>query len=266
MDEKRQKGELGMKKALLVISFGTSYEVAMKAIENIEKKLSSAFPDYDFNRAFTSGMIIKKLLRTKNQKIETTTEALGRLYEEGYEEVLCQPTHIINGIEYDKMCRMIAEYRDKFKKLRVGTPLLTESEDFGECAKRVMENMPKVGENEALVFMGHGTDHFANGAYSQIENTLRHIGYENVYVGTVEGFPDLSYVEKRLKKKGVKRVYLAPLMIVAGDHARNDLAGEEEDSWKSILEAAGYEVEVKLQGIGEYDSIAELFVEHAKNA
>lgn len=255
-----------MKKALLVISFGTSYDVAMKAIENIEEKLAKAFPDYDCNRAFTSGMIIKKLLRTKNQKIETTTEALERLYKEGYEEVLCQPTHIVNGIEYDKMCGMISEYTQKFKTIKIGTPLLTEEEDFLECAKRVMENMPSITEKEAIVFMGHGTEHFANGAYSQMENTLRSMGHENVYVGTVEGFPTIDYVEQRLEKKGVKKVYLAPLMIVAGDHARNDLAGEEEDSWKSILEAAGYEVEVKLQGIGEYDSIAQLFVEHAKAA
>lgn len=254
------------KKAIVVISFGTSYAEAEKGILHIEEAIQKEFSDYDFFRAFTSGMIINKLKRTKNIHIENPEEALDRLAQEGYEEVLCQPTHIINGDEYDKMCRMIGKHHDKFKSLKVGTPLLTECEDFMKCAPVIMSLTPELKDGEALVLMGHGSVHFANSAYCQMEHILRYQDYDNVYVGTVEGFPELDYVMKRMKKKGVKKVYLAPFMIVAGDHARNDLAGEDEDSWKSILTEAGYEVEVILQGMGELDAIADMFVEHAKKA
>lgn len=254
------------KKAIVVISFGTSYAKAEKAILHIEEALKKEFADYDFFRAFTSGMIIHKLKTTKNISIENPEEVLSRLAKEGYEEVLCQPTHIINGDEYDKMCGMIGKHHDKFKSLRVGTPLLTGYEDFMKCAPIMMSLTPELKKEEALVFMGHGSVHFANSAYCQMEHILRYQEYENVYIGTVEGFPGLDYVMKRIEKKEIKKVYLAPFMIVAGDHATNDLAGEEEDSWKSILTKAGYEVEVILKGMGELDAIAEMFVEHAKKA
>lgn len=254
------------KRAVVVISFGTSYEAAERAIIHIEEKIRGAFPGYDFFRAFTSGMIIKKLKKTRSVFIENPEEVFGRLEKEGYRDIVCQPTHIINGEEYNKMCAMVARYRGSFRSLKVGTPLLTKEEDFMECAPVLMEVMPKLAADEAAVFMGHGSGHFANGAYCQMENTLRYLGYENAYVGTVEGFPGIDYVMQRMKRKGFRKVFLAPFMIVAGDHARNDLGGDGEDSWKSILLSAGYEVEVILQGMGEIDAIAGMFVEHAKRA
>ena len=254
------------KKAIVVISFGTSYEEAEKAIVNLENALQEAFAGYDFYRAFTSGMIIRKLKRTRGIQIGNPEEVLDFLAEKGYEEVVCQPTHIINGDEYDKMCRMIGKHHSSFQSLKVGTPLLTECEDFMRVAPLLSNLAPNRKEKEALVLMGHGSVHFANSAYCQMEHVLHYLDYEDVYVGTVEGFPELDYVMKRLKRQEIKKVYLAPFMIVAGDHARNDLAGEEEDSWKSILTKAGYEVEVILKGMGELKEVARIFVEHANKA
>ena len=255
------------KKALLVVSFGTSFEEALPAIVNIEETCKKAFPDYDFYRAFTSGMIIRKWARTKNVIIHNPDEVMKRLVAEGYEEVICQPTHIINGLEYDKMMNMLLAYKDQIPTIKVGTPLLTEEEDYKEACEIVMQELEKpLAKDEAFVFMGHGTEHFANSAYSQFENMLRDLGHESTYVGTVEGFPGLDYVIRRLKIRDIKKVYVMPLMIVAGDHARNDLAGAEADSWDSILKADGFETEVIMKGLGEIDAIAEMFVKHLKKA
>lgn len=251
------------KQALMVVSFGTSYDVALPAIENIERICREAYPDHDFYRAWTSGMIIRKLARTKNIKIHSPEEIMEHLAQEGYEEVLCQPTHIINGVENDKMIDMLSKFTDKIPTIKIGAPLFTEQKDYEKVCEIVMNELDSpLAEDEAFVLMGHGTDHHANSAYCQFENTLRNSGYENVYVGTVEGFPDINYVIDRLKKKGVKKVTLMPLMIVAGDHARNDLAGEEEDSWKSIMEKEGFETKIILKGLGEIDAIGDVFVEH----
>ena len=255
------------KKALLVVSFGTSFDEALPAIVNIEETCKKAFPEYDFFRAFTSGMIIRKLKRTRQQIIHSPEEIMEQLAGEGYEEVICQPTHIINGMEYEKMMNMLAPYKAKIPLIRVGTPLLTEEEDYKKACEIVMKEIKlPMAEDEAFVLMGHGTEHFANSAYCQFENMLRDLGYENTYVGTVEGFPGLDYVIRRLKLRQIKKVYLMPLMIVAGDHARNDLAGAEEDSWDSILKAAGFETQIILKGLGEIDAIAEMFVEHLRQA
>ena len=252
---------------LLVVSFGTSFEEALPAIVNIEETCKKAFPDYDFYRAFTSGMIIRKWARTKNVIIHNPDEVMKRLVAEGYEEVICQPTHIINGLEYDKMMNMLLAYKDQIPTIKVGTPLLTEEEDYKEACEIVMQELEKpLAKDEAFVFMGHGTEHFANSAYSQFENMLRDLGHESTYVGTVEGFPSLDYVIRRLKIREIKKVYVMPLMIVAGDHARNDLAGAEADSWDSILKADGFETEVIMKGLGEIDAIAEMFVKHLKKA
>ena len=194
-------------------------------------------------------------------------EVMKRLVAEGYEEVICQPTHIINGLEYDKMMNMLLAYKDQIPTIKVGNPLLTEEEDYKEACEIVMQELEKpLAQDEAFVFMGHGTEHFANSAYSQFENMLRDLGHESTYVGTVEGFPSLDYVIRRLKIRDIKKVYVMPLMIVAGDHARNDLAGAEADSWDSILKADGFETEVIMKGLGEIDAIAEMFVKHLKKA
>ena len=244
------------KKALMIVSFGTSFDEAMPAIVNIEETCRKAFPDYDFYRAFTSGMIIRKL-----------KEVMEKLAAQGYEEVLCQPTHIINGMEYEKMMGMLTPYKDRIPVIRAGKPLLTEEEDYRKACQIVMQELSRpLHKDEAFVLMGHGTEHYANSAYCQFENMLRDLRYENTYVGTVEGFPGLDYVIRRMKIRGIRKVYLMPLMIVAGDHARNDLAGAEADSWDSLLQAEGFETEVFLKGMGEMDGIAQLFVEHLKAA
>ena len=255
------------KKALLVVSFGTSFEEALPAIVNIEETCKKAFPDYDFYRAFTSGMIIRKWARTKNVIIHNPDEVMKRLVAEGYEEVICQPTHIINGLEYDKMMNMLLAYKNQIPTIKVGTPLLTEEEDYKEACEIVMQELEKpLAKDEAFVFMGHGTEHFANSAYSQFENMLRDLGHESTYVGTVEGFPGLDYVIRRLKIRDIKKVYVMPLMIVAGDHAQNDLAGADPDSWMNRLSSEGYEVTPVLKGLGEYPQVRQILVEHVQQA
>ena len=255
------------KKALMIVSFGTSFDEAMPAIVHIEETCRRAFPEYDFYRAFTSGMIIRKLKKTKNVQIDNPQEVMEKLAARGYDEVLCQPTHIINGMEYEKMMGMLRPYKEQIPVIRVGKPLLTEEEDYRKTCQIVMQLLSApLAKDEAFVLMGHGTEHYANSAYCQFENMLRDLGYENTYVGTVEGFPGLDYVIRRMKIRGIRKVYLMPLMIVAGDHARNDLAGAEADSWDSLLRAEGFETEIFLKGMGEIDGIADLFVEHLQAA
>ena len=255
------------KKALMIVSFGTSFDEAMPAIVHIEETCRRAFPEYDFYRAFTSGMIIRKLKKTKNVQIDNPQEVMEKLAAQGYDEVLCQPTHIINGMEYEKMMGMLRPYKEQIPVIRVGKPLLTEEEDYRKACQIVMQQLSApLAKDEAFVLMGHGTEHYANSAYCQFENMLRDLGYEHTYVGTVEGFPGLDYVIRRMKIRGIRKVYLMPLMIVAGDHARNDLAGAEADSWDSLLRAEGFETEIFLKGMGEIDGIADLFVEHLQAA
>ena len=255
------------KKALIVVSFGTSFDEAIPAIENIERICREAYPDYDFFRAFTSGMIIRKIHRTKGITILNPEQVMEKLVAEGYEEVLCQPTHIINGNEYDKATDMIVKYKDQIPSIKIGSPLLTDEQDYVKACKIVMNELEEpLGDKDAFVLMGHGTDHHANSAYCQFENMLRDLGHEKAYVGTVEGFPTLDYVITRLRRRGIEHVTIMPLMIVAGDHARNDLAGAEADSWDSILKAEGFRTTVILKGLGEIDAIGQMFVEHLGEA
>lgn len=250
------------KKALAVISFGTTYPQAREAIGQIEKALCAALPDYDFFRAFTSGMVIRKIEREEGIKIPNPAELMRHLSDAGYEKVLCQSLHVMPGFEYEKMLAQLAPYREKFTQLSVGKPMLFGADDYGHICARLLRDLPTLAADEAYIYMGHGTEHFANATYSQVENMFRFLGAERVFVGTVEGFPDLEYIRRRLKKHGVRKVTLAPFMIVAGDHAQNDLAGEEEDSWKTVLEADGYEVTADLRGLGDMDAVRELFVRH----
>lgn len=251
-----------VKKALAVISFGTSYPDARAAIEQIENALAGARPDYDFYRAFTSGMIIKKIEREEGVRIPTPEELMQRLAGEGYDEVICQSLHVIPGHEYEKMCAQIEPFRTKFRRLEIGKPLLWDAADYQRCARALIEHMPRLADNEAFVYMGHGTDHPSNACYALMENTLRFRGAERVYMATVEGFPNFDYILRRLHRHEITRVYLAPFMIVAGDHAQNDLAGDEEDSWKYLLLQEGYDTEESLTGLGEYAEIAALFAAH----
>ena len=252
-----------MKKAILVVSFGTSYhETRKKTIEACENKIKESFKDYDFYRAFTSGMIINKLKKRDNMFIDNPSEALEKLYNAGYKEVVVQSLHIICGDEYNKLKDMVAQYEDKFDKISIGRPLLTYIDDYRETIEAVKKDLDKMDIDEAVVFMGHGTEHESHSSYPAIEYMFRDYGI-NAFVGTVEGYPELEQVIKKLKNRNIKTVDLLPFMLVAGDHAINDMASDEEDSWKTILEKEGFNVKVHVKGLGENPYIQEKFKNHA---
>ena len=250
-----------MEKGILVVSFGTSHlDTMKKTISVIEQEISERFQEYRVYRAFTSGMIIRKLKRTENLAVDTVQEALNRMKEDGIEDVIVQPTHIINGVEYDRMMKDLMENMFLFRRIRVGKPLLSSGDDYKKSIHAVMAET-QLEDDEVLVLMGHGTDHHANSAYPTLEYTFHALGYNQVLVGTVESFPELKNVMAKLEISGKKKVVLMPFMLVAGDHAKNDMAGEE-DSWKSELEDAGYEVRVIMKGLGEFEGIRKIFTEH----
>lgn len=250
-----------MEKGILVVSFGTSHlDTMKKTISVIEQEISERFQEYRVYRAFTSGMIIRKLKRTENLAVDTVQEALNRMKEDGIEDVIVQPTHIINGVEYDRMMKDLMENMFLFRRIRVGKPLLSSVDDYKKSIHAVMAET-QLEDDEMLVLMGHGTDHHANSAYPTLEYTFHALGYNQVLVGTVESFPELKNVMAKLEISGKKKVVLMPFMLVAGDHAKNDMAGEE-DSWKCELEDAGYEVRVIMKGLGEFEGIRKIFTEH----
>lgn len=254
-----------MKKAVLVVSFGTSYhETRAKTIDVVEDRIKNALKDYDFYRAFTSNMIIKKLKNRDGIEIENPVQALTRLSEEGYKEVVVQTLHIICGEEYNKLKDQVKEFEPKFEKLTLGRPLLTTIEDYKDTVEAIKGDLPKLNNREAIVFMGHGTNHESHSAYPAIEYFMRDKDI-NAYVGTVEGYPEIQHVIKKIKDGNIEKVYLMPFMLVAGDHAINDMASDEEDSWKSILDSEGLKVEVILKGLGEYLGIQEKFMRHAED-
>ena len=255
-------------KALLAVSFGTSYaDTLEKNIAAIEADLAAAFPERTLRRAFTSGMILRRWKRERGVDMDNVPAALERLEREGYTDVLVQPTHVMNGEEYHKRAPQAEGYRDRFDKLTVGVPLLTAAEDYLDLGKALMEILPPKSEDRAVIYMGHGSEHQANSAYALMEYAFHDLGRTDIIVGTVEGYPDFAAVLRRLKERPrVKEVELRPLMTVAGDHAKNDLAGEEDDSWKNVLEGLGYRVNCVLTGLGEYPQVRELFVAHARQA
>lgn len=253
-----------MKKALLVVSFGTSYhDTREKTIHAVENKIKESFEGYDFYRAFTSNMIINKLKKRDGIEIDNPVQAIEKLYKDGYEEVVVQTLHIICGHEYVKLKNQISNYKGKFSSLKFGRPLLFGIEDYKETVEAVKEVTDKM--DSTVVLMGHGTDHESHSAYPAIEYYFRDMGAD-VYVGTVEGYPEIDSVVKKLKERNIKKVHLMPFMLVAGDHAQNDMAGDEEDSWKNIIESEGIETEVHLNGLGEIEKIQQKFVNHALEA
>ncbi|SHH40314.1 sirohydrochlorin cobaltochelatase [Tepidibacter thalassicus] len=254
------------KKAVLVVSFGTSYADTRKVtIEACESKIDKAFPDYEMRRAFTSDIIIKKLKERDKIKVDTPKEALTKLKKEGFSEVIVQPLHVINGAEYDDLIAEVNNFKNDFDKLVVGNPLLTSIEDYKNLVEALKTQMPELKDNEAVVFMGHGTHHYSNSAYACLDYMFEDMGIR-AYVGTVEGYPTLDNVIKKLKRDNVEKVILMPLMLVAGDHANNDMAGDEEDSWKSVLKKEGFVVEAYLHGLGENEKVQDMYVQHAKEA
>lgn len=255
------------KKAILVVSFGTSFNETRKVtIDALEQAIGEANPDATVYRAWTSNFIIRKIEKRDGVKIDTVAEAFARMEADGVTDVVVQPTHVINGIENDKMTAECRSYAEHFASIKVGTPLLTSQEDAEECVDALREDYTFVADDEAVVFMGHGSEHYASFVYPAMNFIFRDKGYDNFFLGTVEGYPELPSIVKELKRLQPKKVYISPFMIVAGDHANNDLAGDEEDSWKSILEAEGFKVEPVLVGLGERASIRKIFVEHAEKA
>lgn len=251
------------KKALLVVSFGTSHaETREKTIGTIEKNIAEAFPEYEVRRAFTSGMILKVLEKRDGIIIDNVAEAMNRLVSDGFHEVLVQPTHVIPGDEYDNMVTDIQMFADKYEKITIGTPLLYNTDDYRKVIQAVMEQFPDLSKREALVLMGHGTEHPINPVYAALDYQFKDMGYDNVFVGTVEAYPDVETVFRQVDAYHPDKIVLLPLMVVAGDHAVNDMAGEEEDSWRNIFEKAGYEVSCILKGLGEFQSIRDIYLEH----
>ncbi len=269
VDRAVEKLEQSADTAILVVSFGTSFnnsrDITIGAIEN---EIADAFPQYPVRRAFTSQIIIDKLAERDGLEIDNVTQALDRAVADGIRTLIVQPTHMMSGYEYTDLSNELAEYESDFEKIVLGEPLLTTEEDF-QAVATALENATKEFDDgeTAIVFMGHGTEADSNQIYSQMQETATEKGLENYYIGTVEAEPTLEDVMAALKEKGsYKKVVLEPLMVVAGDHANNDMAGDDEDSWKNMLEAEGYEVTCRLTGLGEMADIRRIYVDHTRAA
>ena len=231
LDNPRNQDEIG-EKELLVVSFGTSFNDSRRlTIGAVESALEKAFPEYAVRRGFTSQIIIDHVAKRDGEIIDNMQEALDRAVDNGVKTLVVQPTHLMNGLEYEEMSKAIAQYSDAFEQISIGQPLLTSDEDFQAVAKAITEATADYDDGEtAIVFMGHGTEAESNGVYAKMQQVLTDGGYAHYYVGTVEATPSLDDVLEAVKQGSYKRVVLRPLMVVAGDHANNDMAGEEDDS------------------------------------
>lgn len=254
-------------KALLVVSFGTSFpETREKTIGAIEDDLAAAFPDRRFYRAWTSGVIRRKLKSATGETIDSVAEALARMAAGGMRDVLVQPTHMIAGEEYEKLCQELMQDKAMFSSVAVGTPLMAEEEDVAAVAKLLPALCPQVGREDMAVWMGHGSGALRMPVYEMLNEQLQNSGFDNHAVGTVEFAPGFEDVLRRVKKRRPHRVVLSPLMVVAGDHAVNDMAGDGPDSWKSRLRAEGVDVACVLKGLGEYAAVRALYTVRAGKA
>ena len=253
------------KKAILAVSFGTSHNDTRKiTIDAIEQDMQAAFPDYALYRAWTSKMIIKKVNARDGVHICNMKEAMEKMLQDGITDVLVQPTHVINGIENDLMKEDALAFQEQFHSISFGDPLLTSEQDNLAVIDAITSEFKTLTKDEVLVLMGHGTTHYANAIYAALDYTFKDKGYSNIFLGTVEAYPTMESLLKMVHAYQPKKVVLAPFMIVAGDHAKNDMASDEPDSWYSQFKAAGYDVEPVLKGLGEYTGIRKLFIEHLK--
>ena len=275
---------------LLVVSFGTSFNDSRTAdIGGIEKALQTAYPDWSVRRAFTAQIIINHVQARDDEKIDNMDQALQRAVDNGVKNLVVQPTHLMHGAEYDELTAAVESYKDKFESVSIAEPLLGEVGDSddavnddkkavaeaitAEAVKTAGYDSLEVAEADgtAFVFMGHGTSHTAKISYSQMQSQMNDLGYDNVFIGTVEGKPEDTACEaviEKIKEAGYKKVVLRPLMVVAGDHANNDMAGDDEDSWKSQFEASGAfdKIDTQIAGLGEISAIQDLYVAHTKAA
>ena len=284
-DDARNEDNIGDNE-LLVVSFGTSFnDSRVKDIKGIEDALQAAYPDWSARRAFTAQIIINHVQARDGEKIDNMEQAMERAVANGVKNLVVQPTHLMHGAEYDEMMEMIDSYRDKFESVAVAEPLLGEvgndatviNQDKEDVAKAVTAEAVKTAgydsltaaadDGTAFVFMGHGTSHTAKVSYSQMQTTMDTLGYDNVFIGTVEGEPEETSCEnviEAVKAAGYTKVVLRPLMVVAGDHANNDMAGSDDDSWLSQFNASGAfeSVDCQIAGLGEIDAIQQLYIAH----
>lgn len=252
------------KKTILVVSFGTSYnENRALTLDAIEESIAQRHPDWDVRRAYTAQTVIDILEKRDGLKIDNVTQAMDRLVADGVKELIVQPTLVMPGYEYEDVASEVAPYADKFEKFALGKPLIYYNEDYDAVVDALVAAIPEVGQDDtAVVLMGHGSHHFANATYAALDYVLHAKGYENVFVGTVEGFPTVDQVIANVTAFGAKKVVQYPFMIVAGDHANNDMAGDEEDSWTSLFTQAGFEVENRLVGLAQNEGIVNIIFAH----
>ena len=287
LDDARNQDEIG-ENELLVVSFGTSFNDSRVAdIKGIEDALQAAYPDWSVRRAFTAQIIINHIQARDGEKIDNMTQALDRAVANGVKNLVVQPTHLMHGAEYDEMCEAIEAYKDQFESVSIAEPMLGEvgsdatviNADKEAVAKAItaaavseagFESLEAAKDaGTAFVFMGHGTAHVAKVTYSQMQTQMQNLGYEHVFIGTVEGEPEETSAEaviEAVKAAGYTNVVLRPLMVVAGDHANNDMAGSDDDSWKTMFEAAGFTVDCQIHGLGEIADVQALYVAHTKAA
>ena len=286
LDDARNQDEIG-ENELLVVSFGTSFNDSRVAdIKGIEDALQAAYPDWSVRRAFTAQIIINHIQARDGEKIDNMTQALDRAVANGVKNLVVQPTHLMHGAEYDEMCEAIEAYKDQFESVSIAEPMLGEvgsdatviNADKEAVAKAItaaavseagFESLEAAKDaGTAFVFMGHGTAHVAKVTYSQMQTQMQNLD-ENVFIGTVEGEPEETSAEaviEAVKAAGYTNVVLRPLMVVAGDHANNDMAGSDDDSWKTLFEAAGFTVDCQIHGLGEIADVQALYVAHTKAA
>lgn len=288
-DDPRNQDEIG-ENELLVVSFGTSFnDSRAEDIKGIEDALAAAYPDWSVRRAFTAQIIINHVEARDEENIDNMQQALDRAVENGVKNLVVQPTHLMHGAEYDEMTEAVNEYKDKFESVAIAEPMLGEVGDDASvinddkkavaqaitdeaCKEAGFDSMDAAAEaGTAFVFMGHGTSHTANVTYDQMQTQMEDLGFKNAFIGTVEGEPEDTACDKvieKVKEAGYKNVVLRPLMVVAGDHANNDMAGDDEDSWKSQFVASGNfeNVDCQIEGLGRIEAVEQLYVGHTKAA
>ena len=288
-DDPRNQDEIG-ENELLVVSFGTSFnDSRAEDIKGIEDALAEAFPDWSVRRAFTAQIIINHVQARDDEKIDNMQQALDRAVANGVKNLVVQPTHLMHGAEYDEMVEAIDAYKDKFESVAIAEPMLGEvgddatviNDDKAAVAQAITDEAVKEAgydsmeaaaeDGTAFVFMGHGTSHTANVTYDQMQTQMENLGFTNAFIGTVEGEPEdtaCDEVINKVKDAGFKKVILRPLMVVAGDHANNDMAGDDDDSWKSMFEASGDfdEIDCQIEGLGRIDAVEQLYVAHTQAA
>ena len=268
LDNIRNQDEIGDLE-ILVVSFGTSFNDSRRlTIGAIENAIEEAAPEgFSVRRGFTSQIIIDHVEKRDGILIDNLEAALDRAVNNGVKTLVIQPTHLMNGLEYDELTEAAAQYSDAFEKISIGEPLLTSDADFDAVAEAIVAATAEYDDGKtAICFMGHGTEAESNQVYAKMQQVLKDKGYDNYFIGTVEATPSLDDVLAAVGEGNYERVVLRPLMVVAGDHANNDMAGDDEDSWKSAFTAAGYDVTCVVEGLGQLEDIQKIYVEHTLKA